>query len=278
MIRRVAYLSVHTSPLAQPGTGDAGGMNVYIHEFARIMAGRGVEVDVFTRRTDPDQLPEVETSAGYRVVHVTAGPEEPLSTDKLADCVEDFADGVTSWIHARDVDYDVVHSHYWLSGWAGVMLKQRFGTPLANSFHTLGRVKDATRRDGEAPESLVRIATEHEVIARSNCVISATPAEFDDLIAHYGAAPERLCVSPPGVDHTVFAPGSRSTAREKLGIEWGPILLSVGRIQPLKRFDVAVEALAMVLPRYPTARLVLIGGPSGPRGEAARGRHRDGPH
>ena len=268
MIRRVAYLSMHTTPLAQPGIGDAGGMNVYIDRLARTMAGRGIKVEVFTRRTDPAQPEDVMVTDGYKVVHIAAGPEEPLPPAELADSVQEFALGVTKWAGANRVDYDVVHSHYWLSGWAGVIVKQQLGVGLAHSFHTLGRIKDANRARGQPPESLQRIATEQEVIEFADCVIASTPYEFDDLVEHYGTKPESICISPPGVDHAVFAPGPKAEARRRLGIEFGPILLFAGRIQPLKGVDVAIETLQVVRESHPLARLVVVGGPSGGDGEA----------
>ena len=268
MIRRVAYLSMHTTPLAQPGIGDAGGMNVYIDRLARTMAARGVEVEVFTRRTDPAQPEDVMVAERYRVVHITAGPEESLPTARLADGVQEFALGVAKWAGASRAEYDVVHSHYWLSGWAGVIVKQQLGVGLAHSFHTLGRIKDANRAHGQPPESLLRIATEQEVIEFADCVIASTPYEFDDLVEHYGTNPESICISPPGVDQSVFLPGPRSEARERLGIEFGPLVLFVGRIQPLKGVDVAIETLAEVRNDHPLARLVVVGGPSGDGGVA----------
>ncbi|MGI9648712.1 MAG: glycosyltransferase [Acidimicrobiia bacterium] len=268
MIRRVAYLSMHTTPLAQPGIGDAGGMNVYIDRLARTMAARGIEVEVFTRRTDPAQPEDVVVAENYKVVHITAGPEEPLPTAALADSVQEFALGVTKWAGANRADYDVVHSHYWLSGWAGVIVKQQLEIGLAHSFHTLGRIKEANRIRSRAPDSLRRIATEQEVIEFADCVIASTPFEFEDLVGHYGTEPESICISPPGVDHSVFLPGSRSQARDRLGIEFGPLLLFVGRIQPLKGVDVAIETLAELRQQHPLARLVIVGGPSGPDGDA----------
>lgn len=232
------------------------------------MAGRGIEVDVFTRRTDPALPEDVVVAPGYRVVHITAGPEKKLPTADLAELVQEFALGVGKWAGANRADYDVVHSHYWLSGWAGVIVKQQLDIPLAHSFHTLGRLKDATRRPGEAPEGLLRIATEQEVIDLADCVVTSTRFEFEDLISHYGARPESLCISPPGVDHGIFQPGSKAQAREGLSIEFGPLLLIAGRIQPLKGVDVAIETLAELRPDFPTMRLVVIGGPSGPDGDA----------
>ncbi len=272
MIRRVAYLSMHTSPLLQPGVGDAGGMNVYVHELSETMAARGVAVDVFTRRDRPD-LPEVvEVSPGYRVHHVEAGPVSAVPTSKLPIFVREYAVGVLKYYANAGEHPDMVHSHYWLSGWAGLIVKRELGVPLANSFHTLGRVKDLTRRDGEPPETLLRIAAEHEVIEGSDCLVSSTPLEAEDLLAHYGADPARLCMSPPGINHDVFSPGDRSAARRRLGLGDGPIMLFVGRIQPLKGLDVALTAFGLVSNRLPDARLLVVGGPSGPQGPEELGR------
>jgi len=258
VIGRVAFLSIHSSPLAVPGTGDAGGMNVYVDSLARTLAGRGVRVDVFTRRVDGAAPDETEVAPGYCVVQVDAA-----GVDR-ADLVGSFAEGVAKWIVGHDATPDLVHSHYWLSGWAGVLLQEVLSVPLAISFHTLGRVKEATRAPGEPRESLVRIAAETEVVARAGCVVASTPAEAADLIEHYQANPERICVSPPGVDHTVFRPGSKERARARLGLEAGPLVAFVGRIQPLKGIDVAVKAIA----RLDGVRLLVVGGPSGPAGES----------
>ncbi len=271
MIGRVAFLSMHTSPLDRPGAGDAGGMNVYIDGLATSLVRRGVDVTVFTRRADQSSPEVVDAPTGYRVVHTTAGPPRPMPLSRLDNFVEDFAAQVTIAMddsrpgHDR---FDLVHSHYWLSGWAGLIVKQLTGLPLANSFHTLGRVKDATRRPGQPPEPLLRIAAEEEVIDLSDCVIASTDNEAVELIDHYGAHPGRVCVNPPGVDLELFAPGDRREARRALGMDDAPTVLFVGRIQALKGLDVAVEALAMVRDRIPAVRLHVVGGPSGPSGEA----------
>jgi D-inositol-3-phosphate glycosyltransferase len=272
VIERVAYLSMHTSPLLQPGQGDAGGMNVYVDELASTMAGRGIEVHVYTRRDHPDQEETVVAGDGmYLVHHVEAGPVERLSVSRQARFVREFGDGVLARFEQDGVP-DIVHSHYWLSGWAGLSIKRLLGIPLANSFHTLGRVKDLSKREDEGPESLLRIAAEFEVIEESDCVVASTPLEAEDLMDHYGADPTRLCTSPPGVDHTVFNPGSKEEARTLLGIDPGPVALFVGRIQPLKAADVAIAAMAVVVCRVPSARLLVVGGPSGPAGEAELAR------
>lgn len=270
MIDQVAYLAMHSSPLSQPGIGDAGGMNVYVDELARSMAGRGVRTVVFTRRTDP-HLPEVvEPIPGYRVVHVEAGPLRPIDVGGLTTLVGAFADEVVAWSDRNAESFDVVHSHYWLSGWAGVLVKEALNLPLANSFHTLGRIKDAASGPTERPSTSVRLRTEHDVIAAADCVVAATPYEFDDLLEHYGASPERLCVSPPGVDHTLFSPGDRGEARLRVGLGTAPLVLFVGRIQAHKGIDTAIRMLAE-LPGAVAAgggppRLLIVGGPSGADG------------
>jgi D-inositol-3-phosphate glycosyltransferase len=265
VISRVAYLSIHTSPLASPGSGDAGGMNVYVHELAQTMAGRGVQVDVFTRGAVAS---EVEVAPGYRVVQLAAGALGTAGDDGLAAAVGDFAEGVARWAMRHRATYDILHSHYWLSGWAGLLLHEVLRVPLAISFHTLGRVKDATRRADQAPAGLLRLAAETEVIARAGCVIASTPTEAAQLIEHYSANPERLCTSPPGVDHTVFHPGSRREARATLGLDpTAPLVLFVGRLQPLKGADVAVAAFARLVGGLPESRLLVVGGASGPEGE-----------
>ncbi len=257
---------MHTSPLLQPGSGDAGGMNVYIDELCRTMAARGVEAHVYTRRIDPDDAGVVEVIPGYKVFHVDVGPPAPLPLEALPKYVRAYARQVEALL--RPHLPQIIHSHYWLSGWAGLLLKRSLGIPLANSFHTLGRVKDESRRHDEPPESLLRIAAEHEVIEGSDCVMASTPSEAQELMEFYGADPNRLCTSPPGVDHRLFHPGSRAKARRRLGLGKGPVVLFVGRIQPLKGIDVTVEGMAIIVERYPEAVLMVVGGPSGPRGQA----------
>ena len=219
MISSVAYLSMHTSPLLQPGRGSAGGMNVYIDELAQTMARRGIEVVVFTRRTDPSLPTVVSPRPGYRVVHITAGPLQELPMVMMPGLVPEFTEGVLGWMAQDKTRFDLVHSHYWLSGWSGVLIKEALEIPLANSFHTLGRIKDLTRRSDEAPASRIRTLTEDEVIAQSDCVIASTPYEFYDLAEHYGAAPERLCTSPPGIDHRVSTPAIAT--KPDNGSAWG---------------------------------------------------------
>ncbi len=270
MIQSVAYIAMHSSPLLQPGVGDAGGMNVYLDRLSRTMIDRGVDVTVFTRQADPDLPTVAEVAKGYRVVHINAGPVDRLRISAMQDHVNTFADGVIEWIGNHDRTYDLVHSHYWLSGRTGVRLKDALDIPLANSFHTLGKVKDATRHHTESLSSRERLMAEADVIANSDCVIASTPFEFDDLLEHYAATPERLCVSAPGVDHDVFRRRDSSTARHRLSFGNEQIVLFVGRIQAHKGTSVAVEAFADLLdsrsPDDRDVKLHIVGGASGTQG------------
>ncbi len=276
MISSVAYIAMHTSPLTQPGTGNAGGMNVYLDRLSRTMSSRDIDVTIFTRRADFDMPLVTEVVPRYRVVQIEAGPVGRIPISDMKPFAVEFAEGVERWIRSRRRDYDLVHSHYWLSGRCGVRLKDSLGLPLANSFHTLGKVKDATRHPDEAPSSQDRLITEQEVIARSDCVIASTPFEFDDLLKRYSASPERLCVSPPGVDHSVFHPGDRALARQRLGFGDERIVLFVGRIQSHKGTDLAVQTLGHLPESFPDgsgpAFLHIVGGASGPDGNRELGR------
>ena len=262
---------MHTSPLRDPGEGDAGGMNVYLHELASTMAAQGVEVDVYTRR-DQQGLPDrVEVTPGYRVHHLPAGPVSPLCIQDQVPHLAAFSQALVDRLESDPRRPDLVHSHYWLSGWAALEAKRRFNIPMANSFHTLGRVKDETRRGDQSPSDPVRIAAEETLISSANCVVASTPFEADDLLDHYGADPTKLCLSPPGVNRTYFQPGSRTQARSRLGFGDEPLVLFVGRIQALKGPDVALAAVAMARERLEGLRLLIVGGPSGPQGEQEMG-------
>jgi D-inositol-3-phosphate glycosyltransferase len=259
VVSRAAFLSLHTSPLAQPGIGDGGGMNVYVRELVSALAQAGVVCRVYVRRW-ADDLPErVAVEPGFDVVHVAAGPTD-LAKEDLAAHVEEFADGVARDFH--DFRPDLVHANYWLSGVAGRLLKQRCHLPLLTTFHTLARVK-AVSGDRE-PESRAR--AEAEVMACADAVLANATAEADQLVEFYDADPERIEIVPPGVDHALFSPGNQAGARWALETSDDPLLLFVGRIQPLKGVDVAVKALARV--ERADARLWIVGGGSGQAGGA----------
>ena len=264
-------LSLHTSPLAQPGVGDGGGMNVYVRELAGSLARAGVATSVFVRRWR-DDLPDVlEPEPGFRVVHVDAGPAD-LPKEDLPGTVDEFTAGVRRVLDAES-PVSVLHANYWLSGVAAHRLKHALGLPLVCTFHTLARVK-AEAGDDE-PEA--RALAESEVIGCADRLLASSDAEVSHLIDLYGADPARIEVVPPGVDHAFFSPArtpeARGAARAALGLADGPVMLFVGRIQPLKRLDLAIAALAAM--RRTDAQLVVVGGPSGPDGDAEADRVRD---
>ncbi|WP_433557012.1 D-inositol-3-phosphate glycosyltransferase [Pseudonocardia xinjiangensis] len=267
--RRVCLLSVHTSPLEQPGTGDAGGMNVYIVETATRMAQRGVDVEIFTRATSSENPPVVELAPGVLVRHVAAGPFEGLGKNDLPSQLCAFTAGVLRTEARHEPGYyDVVHSHYWLSGQAGWLARDRWGVPLVHSAHTLARVKNAALADGDPPEPMVRVIGEDQVVAEADRLIGNTDEETRQLVELYGADPQRTVAIAPGVDLVRFTPGDRAASRSLLGLPPDAIVLAfVGRIQPLKAPDVLLRAAAELLRRDPAlrSRLVVLvaGGPSG---------------
>ena len=237
--RRVAVLSVHTSPLAQPGTGDGGGMNVYVRALAAAVARAGVECDVYTRATSRVAA-EVTVEPGFRVIHVPAGPRTEVAKNDLVDLVEPFTRAAEEMMLERE-PVDAVHANYWISGAVAHRLKHRLGLPLVATFHTLARVKaDAGIDDDPAHRTTV----EHEVVACADLMLASTDEERSQLAELYSADPARIEIVPPGVDHTVFAPGDRAAARSRLGIDARRVLLFAGRIQPLKGVDLAVRSLA----------------------------------
>ncbi|MCW2616812.1 MAG: UDP-N-acetylglucosamine [Frankiales bacterium] len=271
--RRVAVLSVHTSPLEQPGTGDAGGLNVYVVETSKRLADLGVEVEVFTRATRSDLPAVVELVPGVTVRHLTAGPFEGLSKDDLPAQLCALTSGVLRAEAAHEPGwYDVVHSHYWLSGQVGWLAAERWGAPLVHTAHTLAKVKNLALADGDAPEPLRRVVGEQQVVAAADRLIANTADEARELVDLYGAEADRVVTVAPGVDLEHFRPGEATNtsnpARERLGIPADAVLLLfVGRIQPLKAPDVLLHAAAEMLRRDRSLRsrlvVAVVGGPSG---------------
>jgi D-inositol-3-phosphate glycosyltransferase len=265
----VATLSVHTSPLDQPGAGDAGGMNVYIVEVSRRLAARGIAVDIFTRATSSDLPPVVEMSPGVTVRHVSAGPFEGLGKDELPAQLCAFTAAVLRAEAQHEPGYyDVVHSHYWLSGQVGWLASDRWSVPLVHTAHTLAKVKNEALADGDNPEPRARVIGEQQVVDQADRLIANTAEEARQLVRHYGADPARTLVIPPGVDLDRFAPGDRAAARRTVGAaEDDVVLLFVGRIQPLKAPDVLLHAAAEMLSADPALRTRLkvhvVGAPSG---------------
>ncbi|MFI9382824.1 D-inositol-3-phosphate glycosyltransferase [Kutzneria sp. NPDC052558] len=267
--RRVAVLSVHTSPLEQPGTGDAGGMNVYIAQTAKRMADRGIAVEVFTRATSSDLPPVAELAPGVTVRHIGAGPFEGLAKDELPGQLCAFTAGVLrAEAHHEPGYYDVVHSHYWLSGQVGWLARERWGVPLVHTAHTLAKVKNAALAEGDTPEPRMRVIGEEQVVAEADRLVANTDVEAAELVSLYDADPTKILTVPPGVDLGRFTPGSQAAAREALGLPLDAVVLTfVGRIQPLKAPDVLLRAAAELLVEHPELRsklvVVVVGGPSG---------------
>jgi D-inositol-3-phosphate glycosyltransferase len=261
-VARLAVLSYHTSPLAQAGTGDGGGMNVYVRELASAVARLGHEVDVFTRR-DSIGLPATQlVEPGFRVHHVVAGPPRALERHELADYVKDFTDEVSAHFDAHGVP-DTLHANYWLSGLAGHRLKHELRIPLIMTFHTLERVK-ADHFEGESED---RAHQEAAIFACADAVLASCDVEAAQFVEYYNANPERVHVVPLGVQHAFFAPGDQTAARQALGRnETETMLLFVGRLQALKGVELALETLITLRQRGRDANLAIVGGPSGPDG------------
>nr|WP_246304956.1 D-inositol-3-phosphate glycosyltransferase [Nocardioides thalensis] len=265
-------ISLHTSPLDQPGTGDAGGMNVYVVEVARQLAEQGIEVDIFTRATSSALDPVVRLTDGVTVRHVHAGPFEGLTKNELPGQLCVFAREVLRTEAMFPLGhYDVVHSHYWLSGQVGALARDRWGVPLVHSMHTMAKVKNAALADGDTPEPAQRVIGEEQVVDASDVLIANTDIEARQLVDLYAAEPARVEVVHPGVDTALFRPlddAARAAARRSRGIPEDAIVpLFAGRIQPLKAPDVLLRAVAELLAREPGLRrrlvVPVVGGPSG---------------
>src|SRR5215467_12603320 len=267
--RRIATLSVHTSPLDQPGTGDAGGLNVYVVQVAKRLAARGTEVEIFTRAVCRDTPALTELAPGVLVRSVPAGPFEELDKHDLPAQVCQFTlEVLRAEAEAEPGRYDLLHAHYWLSGKVGAVAKERWGVPLVQSMHTLAKVKNAALAIGDAAEPEVRLRGEAEVVACADRLVANTDDEARQLIGHYGADPDRITVINPGVDLSVFQPGSQPEARKALGLpEDGVVLVFAGRVQPLKAPDVVLHAAARLIATDPALAdrltVAFVGGPSG---------------
>ncbi|MFI9587180.1 D-inositol-3-phosphate glycosyltransferase [Streptomyces sp. NPDC052236] len=268
--RRIAMLSVHTSPLHQPGTGDAGGMNVYIVELAKRLAAINIEVEIFTRATARGLPPVVELAPGVLVRHVDAGPYEGLAKEDLPAQLCAFTHGVMqAWAGHRPGHYDLVHSHYWLSGHVGWLAAERWGVPLVHAMHTMAKVKNAALADGDTPEPSSRVIGEVQIVRAADRLIANTAEEADELVRHYDADPAEVAVVHPGVNLERFRPADgRAAARARLGLPQDAFIpLFAGRIQPLKAPDILLRAVALLLERDPSLRsrlfVPVVGGPSG---------------
>lgn len=266
---RVALLSIHTSPLDQPGTGDAGGMNVYIVETAKRLAQSGIDVDIFTRATASALVPTVELAPGVNVIHITAGPFEGLLKNDLPGQLCAVTAGVLRTEASKPEGYyDLIHSHYWLSGQVGWLASERWRVPLVHTMHTMGRVKNLELAAGDKAEPDMRIIGEQQVVDVAQRLVANTELEAAELTNLYAADPTKIDVVNPGVDLDLFSPGSQTVARKELGIPLdSSVLLFVGRIQPLKAPDILIRAAAELIAMRPELRssllVVICGGMSG---------------
>ena len=257
---------VHTSPLDQPGAGDAGGMNIYVVESAERMAAMGVSVDIFTRRHNPDLPDIVELSPGVRVRHLNIGACNATKED-LPALIPNLSEAFSKVL--EDEKYDVLHSHYWISGKVAMPVAKKYGIPLAHTMHTMARVKNMNLAEGERPEPMIRVQGETQVVAAADALIANTDAEAASLVSLYEACPDNVSVVSPGVDLYTFTAGNgRKVARDAVGLpQDAHILAFVGRIQPHKGPEVLIRAVAEMLSHSPHLRskliTVIMGGASG---------------
>lgn len=266
---RVAMISMHTSPLEQPGTGDAGGMNVYVLNIARELVRGGLEVDIFTRATRPSRGEIVEVSEGLRVINIVAGPYEGLAKEDLPTQLAAFAGGILQFSRTYDLSYDLIHSHYWLSGQVGWLMADLARVPLVHTGHTWAAVKNAHRSPDAEPEGEARRICEQQLVDNANTVVVNTPDEIAELARHYDVDPVKIAVVTPGADTELFTPGSnRNTelARRQLGIPLhAKVVAFVGRLQDFKGPQVLIRAVGEMARRDPArdVHVIICGGASG---------------
>jgi len=262
-VKHIALLSVHSCPLAALGGKETGGMNVYIRELSREMGSLGLRVDVFTRSQNPHISKVVPLGPNVRVIHLKAGPEEPLPKNDLFHFLPQFTEGVIQFAGENKVSYDLVHSHYWLSGWVGEQLKRLWSIPLVHMFHTLGIVKNSVSRGKEEKESRRRLHVEREIMGYADGIIAPSPWEKKQMVKGYGAEPSKIRVIPCGVDLNLFQPIPAGSAKRSLGLCRKKFVLFVGRIDAVKGIDNLIRAIHhLSLPGQsgPEVRLIVIGG------------------
>ena len=258
---------VHTSPLDQAGTGDAGGMNIYVCEAAQNMAAMGVQVDIFTRRTNTEVADVVEVAPGVRVIQLNVGPVSGVTKEQLPKLIPDLSVAFKEALVATR--YDIIHSHYWISGKVAMPVAKELNIPLVHTMHTMARVKNLNLAEGEVPEPMIRVQGETQVVAAADALVANTDAEAASLVSLYEACPDNVLVVSPGVNLKVFTAGAgRAAARKVVGLDKDAHIISfVGRIQPHKGPEVLIRSIAELVSHSPHLRAKLItniiGGASG---------------
>jgi D-inositol-3-phosphate glycosyltransferase len=261
----IALLSVHTSPLARLGGKEAGGMNVYVRESARELARHGAQVDIFTRASAPDVPPVESPAPGVRLVHLPAGPLAPYDKNLILDHLDEFTGGARAFAAEQGITYDIIHSHYFVSGAAALRLRQHWRVPIVQMFHTLGALKNRVARSAEETETSQRVAVERQLLREVDAVVAATPIDREHMLAHYEADAARIHIIPPGVDTIFFQPQPQAAVRARLGLPHDKrLLLWVGRMEPLKGGDALIEAVARLRTWQPElarqVQVLMIGG------------------
>jgi len=271
MNRRVATLMVHTSPLDQAGTGDAGGMNIYVCESAQQMAAQGIAVDIFTRRANNDHPDIVDLGNGVRVLHLNVGPVDGVTKEELPALIPELSRAFKAALTC-DAHYDIIHSHYWISGKVAMPVAAELGIPLVHTMHTMARVKNLNLAEGESPEPMIRVQGESQVVAAADALIANTDAEAASLVSLYEACPDNVSVVSPGVNLNMFkARGNKNDSRAAIDVpKDAHVITFVGRIQPHKGPEVLIRAIAEMVTHSPMLRsklvTLIVGGASGGNG------------
>ncbi len=259
--QRVAMISVHSCPLATLGGRETGGMNVYVRELSRHLSNLGIAVDVYTRRQDPCHPTVVDFADQARVVHLSAGPAAPYSKHRVWDHLPEFVEGVQDFINEHTLQYDIIHSHYWLSGWVAMQLRQTLDLPIVHMSHTLGYPKNAAAQLPWEQEPSRRLQVERTVLQSSDALVAESPASKQHMVWHYDVAPANVAVIPCGVDMGRFRPQDKRRARAALALPpTAPTLLFVGRLQPSKGIDTLLQAAADIRRDYPDVGVLVVGG------------------
>jgi len=259
MIERlnIAMISIHSCPLGVLGGRDTGGMNVYIRELAAELAKRGHAIDIYTKAHQPQHGPPINLGQNVRIIHLETGVDEEMPKLAIYDYIQRLASGAEDFRRYNQIQYDLIHSHYWLSGLIGKQLQTLWRVPHAVMFHTLGAVKNSIGIGEYEPE--LRIESEREVISSCDRIIASTPKEAEDIVKHYGASPDKITVIPCGVNLDLFKPIDKETARRELGLDHQKVILFVGRMDPLKGLEQLLTALTYMDGEKPPL-LIIVGG------------------